>query len=140
MLAKVEKRNVIVQQHLCFGGEHNLPPMPGGGDAGGLVHIEPYVVILADVRLACVQTHAHPDRPRPQSFLSLDCSRNRLCCGPKNDEEGIAPCANFDAAVTDEHFAKNTAVLREGSNVSLTQLAQEERRSLYIGKEEGDGP
>jgi hypothetical protein len=46
---------------------------------------------------------------------------------PKNDEEGIAPCANLNATVTGERLAKSTAVVREGRDVSLAQLAQEER-------------
>jgi hypothetical protein len=72
--------------------------------------------------------------------LSLGCGCNRLCRGPKNDEEGIAPCANLDATMAGERLAEDTSVLRKGRKVSLAQLTQQQRRSLYVGEEEGDGP
>jgi hypothetical protein len=70
--------------------------------------------------------------------LSLGCGCNRVCRRPKNDEEGIAPCANLDAAMAGERVTKDAAVLCEGRKVSLAQLTQKQRRSLYVGEEEGD--
>ena len=124
MLAEIQKRYVVAQQRLCLGGQHHLSSVPAGGDTSGLVHIKPDVVALADIRFACVQTDAHPDRPWQQIGLSLGCGRNCLCRGPKGHEEGIAPCANFDAAVAVERLPQDAAMLREGSNVSLAQLPQ----------------
>ncbi len=63
MFAEVDERHVVAQPHLCLGRQHNLSAVPGGGDARRQMHIQPDVVILDDVRLTCVQTHAYPDRP-----------------------------------------------------------------------------
>jgi len=56
--------------------------------------------------------------------LSLGCGCNRVRRRPKNDEEGIAPCANLDAAMAGERLAKDAAVLRKGRKVSLAKLTQ----------------
>ena len=64
--------------------------MADGRDPGSLVDVEADVPLVGQLRLARVQSHAHPDRAARKCPLRIGGRSNRIRNTPERDEEGVA--------------------------------------------------
>ena len=100
--------------------------MAGGRDTSGLVNAEPDVAILADARLACVQTHPHSDLDpvgpgvRREITLRIDCRCDRILASLEGDEEGVALGVDLPAVVCRERSSQDALMLGEHVAVDAT--------------------
>jgi hypothetical protein len=61
--------------------------------------------------------------------------RERVVCRPKDEEEGVTLGVDFGAAVPRERLPQGAAVVGQQVDVTVSELAQEPRRSLDVGEE-----
>src|SRR6266508_1748880 len=96
---------------MCCLGEQHLATMRSGGDPCGAMDIDSYVAYCADLRLACMQTHAYAEadivHPRRGSecTLGLHDSLERIDGAWKSNKEGIS-LAIYHATIV--HLARLT--------------------------------
>jgi hypothetical protein len=111
-----------------------------GGNPGRPVHVDTHVALLGHMRRAGMDAHAQPDRSCGQSLQPRGRRLERTWGGREGDEEGVSLRIDLDAAVAVEGLAEGPSVLGERLGVALgTELSQQLRRALHVGKEEGDG-
>jgi hypothetical protein len=73
-----------------------------------------------------------------ESSLSVGRGRDGGCRVRERDEEAVALCVHLDAAVTHESLADELAVRCEDGRVTVSELVEQARRVLDVGKEKSD--
>jgi hypothetical protein len=126
--------------------EEHLSAVRGRRDPGGLVHVDPVVVVAAQDARAGV--HAHPDADPgvggPRGFgqreLGGSSRGDRRSRIREHHQERVAFRSSFDAVVVAERGTQQAVVLFEnGRELGLSQLLDEPRRALHVREQEGDG-
>ena len=141
----------VIWKTVADDGDHgprhqHLTAVAGGADARGTVDLEPDVVAVPLRGLAEVKSHADPDigtlRPSRsrQCSLALRRGAHRLDRAPEYHEEGVALRANLEATVACKGVAQDGPMPVEQLLVFVGPAAGETRRTLDIGKQEGDRP
>src|SRR5207253_10967070 len=113
--------------------------VPGSRDPRRAVNVDADVVALAQLGLACVQSHPDADRTARERLLTGTSSRERVTCAAEGHEERVALRTERDAAVTAERLPQNTPMLRQDVRVRVAELVQHARRALDVREQEGDG-
>ena len=120
--------------------------MAGRRDAGRAHDVQPEIALLADVRLAGVEPHAHahraPVRPLVVAEGALGVDRGRDCVARprEREEEGVALRVDLRAAARAEGLAHEPPVVGRDVSVRLVaELLQEARRALDVREDERDG-
>ena len=131
---------VVLDQRCGRGRDQDLPTVPGRRDAGCSVDVRSHVALVGDVGRPGVDPHAHADRSGRKHLLRLggggDCGRG----GGEREEERVALRIHFDTVVLEERPAQCAAMLGQRVCVGIsTQLLQEPRRALDVGKDKRDG-
>ena len=113
--------------------------MARGCDTRREVHVVSHVALVGDERGARVQADAQADRPWCERGRDRLGRRRRSRSGWEREEEGVSLRVYLDAALGAHSLADDPAMLGERVRVCLcAELAQEPRRSLNVGEEEGD--
>ena len=108
-------------------------------------HARAQVDVKADIALrrplghTRVEAHANEDRTAIERGLALDRRVHRVRGCGEGVEERVALRVHLDASVARERLPERPPVLRERAAVGVSQLAQQPRRALDVGEEEGDG-
>ena len=119
--------------------EH-LAAVAGGGYPRRQVDVVANVALPADVRAPGVHADADPDRTDGQRQLGLAGGFDRLGRGRERNEKRVPLSVYLDAAPRSARLADDAAMLCERVGICLcAELAQEPRRSFYVGEQEGDG-
>ena len=118
--------------------------MAGRADSSGLVDADPDVALLADLRLARMQTHADEEldivgpRMRRQIALRVGGRRDGVLRAAEGDEEGVALGVDLVSTMGRERRSQDPLVLCEHASVLLPEPLQEGRRAFDVGEQEGD--
>jgi hypothetical protein len=135
----------VVRDEFARGGrKQHLATMPGGGDAGGAVHIHAHIPGGTEVRHPGMQPHAHANRDVLWPSLPGKCRLSGCDCPDgvvstrEGEEEGIALGVDLAAATLCHSCAQQLALGSQHFGVLLTQRLQKASGSFDIGKEEGD--
>ena len=126
--------------------DENLAAVARGGDARRADDVDPEVPLVADVRLARVQPHAHakllPLGPlvQAQRPLRLHGPGGGVACPQERVEERVALRVDLRAAVLAERRPDDPPVIGGDGRVdAVAELLQQPRRALDVGEGEGDG-
>ena len=122
----------------------DLAPATGVADAGGAVHADPHVTVLAEMWLGSVKAHSHahfrargPHEPRERA-LRGDRSLDGAPSVVERHEEAIASGVDLPSAVRCELVAqKPTLVSPDSGERVVTDAPQKIRRPLDVTEEEG---
>ena len=114
--------------------------MADRGDPCAPVDIQAHIPLLAQPRLAGVQTHAHPDRAIRKGALSVLGSRHRIRGTAERNKERIALGIHLDPVVRRERSSQTAAMLEQRVAVTIAELLQQPRRALDIREEQRDDP
>jgi len=110
----------------------------GAGDARTLVDVEPDVAFLGQQRLSRVEPHPYPDWPAQECALGLHDRADRFRRSREGDKERVALGVDLHSVMSREGRAEHPAVLVKLLGVRITDLAQQLRRALDVGEEQGD--
>jgi hypothetical protein len=108
------------------------------GDPCALVDIQTHIPLLAQPRLACVQTHAHPDRTPRKRTLSVLGSRHRIGSTAERNKERITLRIHLDPVVRRKRGTQTAAMLVQRIAVTVAELLQQPCGALYIREEQRD--
>ena len=103
------------------------------------VDVKTHVSLRGACRRTRVDAHAHPHRTAGERALPRPRRGRRRQRVREREEEGVALGIDLDAAVLPERIAQRAPVLRERCLILRTELAQQARRALDVGEEQGDG-
>jgi len=118
--------------------EQHLAAVPDGRDAGGAVDVDPDVAFRGQVRLARMEPHPDLDRAAGQRPLGVYGRPDGVGGPSEGDEEGIALGIDLDPAVSGDGPADDPTMLRQSLVVGVAEIAQQPRRTLDVGEQEGD--
>jgi hypothetical protein len=145
VLHRGARRQNVVRQLSCGLREQDLPPVGGCADSRCPVDIEAEVALIADHRLPGVDAdpHAKLDAARPRLSGEPPLCVHRRCervPSPREyDEERVALGVDLVTLGVPERGAQEPAVRCQHLAVAIPQLADEHRRALDVGEQEGDG-
>jgi hypothetical protein len=109
--------------------QQDLAAVPGGGDPGRPVDVDPDVALVGDRRLAGVQADPHADRTVLERRLRLPRGGDRLPRRGKGDEERVPLRVDLDPAVAAERVAQDPAMLRQRAGIGAAELGEQPRRA-----------
>jgi hypothetical protein len=123
------------------GRDERLAAVSCGGDAGGAVDVSADVAVLGQERRAGVETDPHGDRAGRQRLGEGTSRADRSRSGRKGEEESVSLRVDLDSTLGRTRFPDHKPMLGQRLRVGLrSELVQELRRALDVGKEEGDSP
>ena len=143
-VVEVEVALVVLEQRPGRLREQDLAAVAGVADPGGAMHGQPDVVIACGRRLAGVHAdpHAHGRVLRPRVRRQGALRRHRRVDGvpgaAKRDEERVALVVELPPAVGLPGVPEQAPVVLEDGAVVVPQLAQQRRRAVDVGEEEGE--
>src|SRR5581483_1385922 len=122
----------------------HLPAVARIRDARGAHHVEPEIPLVADLRLAGVQPHAHAHRAaaRPlmvaQRPLRIDRRRDRVARTREREEERVPLRVDLRTAVRAERLAHDPPVVGGHAPVlDVAERLQQLGRPFDVGEHEG---
>ena len=119
--------------------------MSGRADPRRAMHVQPDIVVVADVRLTSVDAdpHAHLDALGPamrhEGPLRAHRGGDRVARPREGDEEPVALGVDLTPAVLVEHRAQQPLMLGEHHRVIVAQPCQQPRRPLDVAEQKRDG-
>ena len=114
--------------------------MAGRSDPCGEVHVISDVALVSHERRPRVQTDAQVDAAVREGVGDRLGGSYSAWSGREGEEEGVSLGVHLDAVLGRARLADDASVLGERVCVGLrAEFVEERRRSLYVGKEEGDG-
>jgi hypothetical protein len=140
VLPEVEKLQARVEEPLRRLREQNLPAVPGAHDPRRSVHVDAYIALVRNDRLAGVDADPNPHRPICEFSLDVHRRGDRVARTRERDEERVPLRVHFEPAVASERGTHDAAVLREHVGVALPELVKQPRGALDVREEEGHGP
>jgi hypothetical protein len=126
--------------------KQHLPAVADRGEAGGAVEAHPEVAAVRELGLGGVDADPHPDldalRPGLVAVAPLHRNRggDRVLRPWERDEERLALCVDFVAAVFSDRIADELVMARQHAAVLGAELLEQPRGALDVGEEEGHGP
>ena len=122
---------VIADEHARGFGQEDLPAVPGGADARRADDVEADVALVADGRLARVESHSHLDRVavRPvvgsEGALRLNRAGDRISRPLEREEERVTLRVDLASADPAQGLAEDAPLLAQHLAVALPQAAHE---------------
>ena len=145
--AEIAKRDVVerllLEQLARRLRNKRLTAVTRRADARGAVNADPHIAVWRRLRLTGVDADADlqrlPLRPgvRSQRALTLYRSRHRVFRRVECNEEGVALCVHLMTGVGGERGSQQLAVSLQCLRIVSPELAQQPRRALHVGEEEG---
>ena len=123
MLAQVPQLDSLAERIANRPGQHDLPAVGDGTDASGTVHLQTDVALASQRDNSRMQAHADADGGPGQRSLAVNCGGDRSGWVLEHHEEGVALGVDLDAAVGGKGLAQQPAVLRQHTNIPVTELA-----------------
>jgi hypothetical protein len=135
MLTHVAEPNVPGQGRLDKGasrfGQEHLAAMSGRRDASRTMHVDPHVVVAAQLAFAGVEPHSHQERAivwpvrGSQLPLRIDRGAHRTKRRRKNRKEGIPLRGHLCSAVCVDSAPQDGVMGLEGRPKSVAKLLHE---------------
>ena len=118
--------------------QEDLAAVANGGDARSPVDVDPDVAIRGWSRLAGVESHTDLDHATGQRPLGLHRRRDGLRGPCEREEERVALGVDLCTSVGGDGFPDDATMLGQGVRVGVSEVAQQPRRTLDVGEQEGD--
>jgi hypothetical protein len=126
--------------------QKNLAAVASGHDARAAVHVQTFVTLRGQHRLARMQTHPHehPRAGRPtmsrQRALRAGRRRDGVAGAREDRHQAVALRSELDAAVGAHGTTQGRPVSGEYLGPTIPQPPRERRRALDVAEHQGDGP